>query len=295
MSFEDYLIKNGIKYQKNADCACLSSIRTGGKAKYLVFPVCAYELVSLIKECSRLGVKRSVIGALTNTLVAADYEGALISTSLMNKYEIDGSLVFAEAGVSLAYMIRRLAACGYELAPALSGIPGTLGGAVRNNVGAFSEAVSDFIERAYVYFEAEDKIRVLSRDELELSYRSSRLHKKDIFLLSAGLLIKRQDPSEIVRKISYYNEIRRQKQPSGFSLGSFFKNPTGLSAARLIDECALKGYRVGGAEVSRKHAGFIINEGCAAPDDVMELSDIVRKTVFRERGVRLEYEIEIIM
>ena len=295
MSFEDYLAVNGIKYQKNAPTDKLCSMRAGGRAAYLVFPSSSEEFIYAISYADRLSIKHRVIGRLTNTLFAAEeYEGVLISTALMKEFGVEGSSVKASAGVPLPLMIRNLAHSGYELLPEISGIPGSVGGAVRNNAGAFGRNVSDALMNAEIYIAAEKRVRILQGSDLSFGYRCSALADGGAYLLSATFSIKTGHPESISEKIRTFDGMRRNKQPSSPSLGSFFKNRGDKASSQMIDECGLKGASVGGARVSEKHAGFIVNDGGATAGDVVLLSDKIRKRVFQKFGKILEYEAEII-
>ena len=289
-----------------------TSFHIGGPARRMAFPANTRELSELVKLGYEIQARPVVIGNGTNLLCPDGILNRLvINTSNMRRIEIknieniensgacenDGGLIIsADAGVSL----RRLAefACkksqtGLEFA---HGIPGSLGGAVCMNAGAYDGEMARVLYQAEIFFPDENKIKILELKDLKLSYRHSVLTEQpDAVVLSADVKLQAGDESKIREKTRDFMERRKKSQPLDMpSAGSAFKRPTGYYAGTLIDQCGLKGFQIGGARVSDKHAGFIVNQGGATFQDVYSLIQEVRRRVWEEKGVELEPEIRII-
>ena len=189
-------------------------------------------------------------------------------------------------------LVQKAAASGYGGCDFMAGIPGTMGGAVKGNAGAFGRSISEIIERVAI-MDQYGVERLKTRTELGFSYRNSRIKDGDI-ITSVVLSLKKQARKKIMDKIHHNLKIRETKHPRGFSAGSFFKNPPGKAAGRLIEECGLKGLSVGEAEISRKHANYVVNRGQARAADVITLSKIVRRVVYEKSGVRLRQEVQLL-
>lgn len=291
----DYL--PDLTYAKDELMAKHTSFRIGGAAKRMAFPQTAEQVVILSGFLQELGVKPLVIGNGTNLLVSDEgldtvvinMAGEFASVGKTGETELT-----ATAGISLARLA--LFACqegltGLEFA---HGIPGSLGGAICMNAGAYGGEMKDVLREVTVLYP--DGIRTLSADELDLSYRHSVFsdHPETI-VLRAKITLQNGDKDAIKARMDELMAKRRASQPLEFpSAGSTFKRPTGYYAGTLIEGCGLKGCRVGGAEVSTKHAGFVINTGNATCADVLALIEKVQKTVFDAHGVMLEPEVKII-
>ena len=240
-------------------------------------------------------VKYKIIGKATNVFFSdKGFGGLIISTSNMKKATFSENGYIAEAGVSLPLLIRSAARDGIRISPELSGIPGSIGGAVRNNAGAYGKEISDVFEWGEFYSVENDAVLTLTKSELDFSYRASRLVNAQLVLLSAKITAERASVGDALSEISGFTLMRRQKQPSEASLGSFFKRSSDVAASQLIDACGLKGFSVGGASISEKHAGFIINNGNATSNDINELADFAENKVYRKFGIRLTREAEFI-
>jgi len=276
-----------------------TSFRIGGPARRMAFPANAEQMVLLIKFAEECGAKPLVIGNGTNLLVSdKGLDRLVIDTSAamtcIEKGAEEGILI-AETGASLARLADvacREGLTGLEFA---HGIPGTVGGAVCMNAGAYGGEMKQVIESVTVLF-PEEGIRTFSCEEMAFGYRRSLLNDRpDAVVLRAVFRLQRGNSAEIRETMRNLMERRKTSQPLEYpSAGSTFKRPEGYFAGTLIDRCGLKGLTVGGAQVSRKHAGFVINTGGATCADVLELIGQVQERVFAENGVRLEPEVKII-
>ena len=275
-----------------------TSFRIGGPARRMAFPASGEQLVLLLAEAERLGARPLVIGNGTNLLCPdAGLDRLVIDTSAaLSRVERAGpATVTAEAGASLARAADfacRQGLTGLEFA---HGIPGTVGGAVCMNAGAYGGEMRQVVQAVTVLF-PEEGIRTLSGGDLAFGYRRSFLtDRPDAVVLRAVFRLAPGDPDEIRQQMRELMERRRASQPLDLpSAGSTFKRPEGYFAGTLIDQCGLKGLTVGGAQVSEKHAGFIVNRGGATSADVRELIRQVQARVLDATGVRLEPEVRII-
>ena len=275
-----------------------TSFRIGGPARRMAFLASGEQLVLLLAEAERLGARPLVIGNGTNLLCPdAGLDRLVIDTSAaLNRVESAGpDTVTAEAGASLARAADfacRQGLTGLEFA---HGIPGTVGGAVCMNAGAYGGEMRQVVQAVTVLF-PEEGIRTLSGGDLAFGYRRSFLtDRPDAVVLRAVFRLAPGDPDEIRQQMRELMERRRASQPLDLpSAGSTFKRPEGYYAGTLIDQCGLKGLTVGGAQVSEKHAGFIVNRGGATSADVRELIRQVQARVLDATGVRLEPEVRII-
>lgn len=275
----------------NEPLAKYSSFRTGGKAANIIFPESTEEFVTALRE----NPGAAVLGNLSNTLVLdGGIDGTVIITTKLNSVSVNGNTVTAAAGTSLtsvAVAARDASLAGCEF---LYGIPGTVGGGVFMNAGAYGGEIADIIENAVV-FTPDGKVTTLSKDDLDLGYRTSKLQSTRYILLSAAFSLQSGNKEVISSAIDDLMNRRMTTQPLDKpSCGSTFKRPAGNFAGKLISDCGLKGMSVGGAQVSEKHAGFIVNSGGATSRDILDLVQLVKKTVFEKTGVLLEEEIRII-
>ena len=275
----------------NEPLAKYSSFRTGGKAANIIFPESTEEFATALRE----NPGAAVLGNLSNTLVLdGGIDGTVIITTKLNSVSVNGNTVTAAAGASLtsvAVAARDASLAGCEF---LYGIPGTVGGGVFMNAGAYGGEIADIIENAVV-FTPDGKVTTLSKDDLDLGYRTSKLQSTRYILLSAAFSLQSGNKEVISSAMDDLMNRRMTTQPLDKpSCGSTFKRPAGNFAGKLISDCGLKGMSVGGAQVSEKHAGFIVNSGGATSRDILDLVQLVKKTVFEKTGVLLEEEIRII-
>ena len=273
-----------------------TTFRIGGPARRLVRPGTASELAQLLELAWAEGWPWLVVGNGSNLLVSDQgVDRLVIHTGGLERSErLEGDRVQAEAGLSLASLAvfaQRQGLTGLEFA---HGIPGSLGGAVCMNAGAYGGEMCQVVETVTAWFPGEG-VRSLTAEELDFAYRRSVFSRRPGVVLSAQFRLSPGDPEEIKARMEELIRRRREKQPLEYpSAGSTFKRPAGHFAGGLIEQCGLKGVRVGGAQVSEKHAGFLINAGGATCADVLALIELVRDTVRERTGVELEPEVKII-
>ncbi|MBR2931007.1 MAG: UDP-N-acetylmuramate dehydrogenase [Clostridia bacterium] len=290
-------LRSACEYKELFDLSRISTMRVGGLARYFFKPVSKEELCRLLDILDEVGYPYKLIGGASNTLFCDDvYEGAVISTRGLGSISREGSSFLCEAGVSLASLLSYAAGCGYGGAEQLWHIPGTLGGAVAGNAGAHGLEVFDVLEGVYIRRGLDGRCVELSPELLEPSYRTTKIKcGADITVLGATVGLDFSNAEDILRQKRKFAQMRAKTQPIGEpSLGSVFKRSDGVSAAFYIDKLGLKGYRVGGAAISDKHAGFIVAERGASPKDVLRLIAIIKEKVHDAFGIGLECEIDIV-
>ena len=277
--------------RENAPLREYCSMRVGGPARLAAFPETAEELAALL----RAGGRRVVLGGGSNVLFPDEgYDGTVIFTTRRSGLTADGCMLSAQAGVPLSAAARRALECGLGGLAFAYGIPGTVGGGVYMNAGAYGGQIADCLVRATL-LDAAGEPRVVPASELALGYRSSALMDGDWTLLSADFALVPAPPEEIRAEMERNMQARREKQPLEYpSCGSTFKRPPGQYAGALIERCGLKGCTVGGAQVSEKHAGFVVNRGDATSADVRALIAHIQRVVAEKTGVLLECEVRII-
>ncbi len=290
---KDYLPE--LRWLSDEPLSAHTSFRIGGPAKRMAFPKSGEELVILSGILRESGVRTIVLGNGTNVLFPDEgVDAVVIAAGGLDAVERTGEAeLTAEAGVSLARLATfawKEGLTGLEFA---HGIPGSLGGGVVMNAGAYDGALADVLTDVTALFP--DGVRTLGTEELRLSYRHSVFTEQpEAVVLRARLHLSPGDPEAVKARMNELMERRKASQPLEYpSAGSTFKRPPGHFAGRLIEDCGLKGARVGGAEVSVKHAGFLINTGGATCADVLGLIEKVQKTVYDATGVMLEPEVKI--
>ena len=271
-----------------------TTFRVGGPADFFVTPKAKEEVRNVIRICKEAGMPYYIIGNGSNLLVSdAGYRGVIVQIyKEMNEVSVEGDLVKAQAGALLSGIAAKALAAeltGFEFA---SGIPGTIGGACVMNAGAYGGEMKDVLESVTV-LTGEGEIIELGRNELELGYRTSVIAKKGYIVLGAVLKLERGDGEKIKTYMDELKEKRVTKQPLEYpSAGSTFKRPEGYFAGKLIEDAGLRGFQVGGAQVSEKHCGFVINRDHATAADIMELMRQVQIRVKENSGVDLEPEVK---
>ena len=272
-----------------------TTFRVGGPAKIFALPENAGEIISLVDYAKTEGIPFFVMGNGSNLLVSDNgYDGLIIKIGdNQSSITVEDEHINAEAGAKLSKISAeaiRASLSGFEH---LGGIPGTLGGGVYMNAGAYGSEIKDVCER--VTYLKDGEIHTVDGKKCNFSYRHSIFTDSDSVILSALLKLTSGNYDEIKKETEITNQKRRDKQPLEYpSAGSTFKRPEGHFAAQLIEECGLKGYTVGGAKVSEKHSGFVINTGNASASDIMAVISYVRETVERKTGVLLEPEVKIL-
>ena len=277
-----------------------TSFRTGGPAAAFAVTVNEDELSAVLSALAETGAEHMLIGNGSNLLVADEgYPGVIVKLGgdfeMIEQDEEDPCLVRVGAArlmSSASVFLTGRGLSGFEFA---SGIPGSIGGAVFMNAGAYGGEMKDVVESVRVMNADGSGAGTLSSEDMDFSYRHSAAEKGDMIILLAVLRLRKDEPEAIAARVAELAAKRSAKQPVNFpSAGSTFKRPVGGYAAALIEESGLKGYRAGGAEVSEKHAGFVINKGGATTEDVLAVMRHVRKKVFEDSGIMLEPEVRLI-
>ena len=286
------------------ECTCLvdepmskhTTFKIGGKVDIMLFPKNEEQIRKIILECEKQNINWQVIGNGSNLLVKDQgIRGAIIVVGQnMNEVVVENNYLVAQAGASLS------SACALALSNSLSGlefawgIPGNVGGAIFMNAGAYGGEMKDIVE-SVEYLDENGCPHKAQKDDLEFSYRKSFFTDKKCVITKVYFLLGKKDKEAIKEKMDDLISRRREKQPLEFpSAGSTFKRPEGNYAGALIEKCGLKGYSIGDAQVSEKHAGFVINRGGATYADVQTLISNVQKIVFEQTGYKLECEVKII-
>lgn len=271
-----------------------TTFRVGGPAAYFVTPQTAEEVAKVIEACTQENVPYYIVGNGSNLLISdKGYEGVIIQIyKQMNQVEVEGTQIRAQAGALLSMIAKRALDAeltGFEFA---AGIPGTLGGASVMNAGAYGGEMKDVLQSVTVLTD-EGEVKVLVKEELELGYRTSVIAKKGYIVLEAVIELQKGEKEAIQAVMDELKEKRVTKQPLEYpSAGSTFKRPEGYFAGKLIQDAGLRGFQVGGAQVSEKHCGFVINKDQATAADVMNLMNQVSDKVYEAFGVRLEPEVK---
>ncbi len=281
---------------KNVSMEEYTSMRVGGKADFMVQPDSIEDIQKGVSYLTSLNIPFLVMGNGSNLIFSdSGYRGVIIKIgSGFSKVEVNDTIITAEAGASLAYVANVAldnSLSGMEFA---SGIPGTIGGAACMNAGAYDGEMKQVIVET-LCIDNHGNYITLRDEEHNFSYRHSRIQDEKLICLKVKLQLKKGEKNEIQAKMNELNARRREKQPLTFpSAGSIFKRPPDAFAGKLIDDCGLRGYKIGGAQISDKHCGFIINTGNATTADVVSLIKHVQNTVYKKFGKQLELEVKII-
>ena len=270
-----------------------TTFRIGGPARYFVTPENADALILVIGLCRGEEKLFAVIGNGSNLLVSDQgYQGVVISTEKLDHCQVEGNQIRAGAGVKLARMAKQALEHGLAGLEFAAGIPGTVGGALVMNAGAYGSEMKNVLVDAVLLTKDGAVIR-RTGEELELGYRTSVIAKKGYIVLEAVLELQKGEKEKIQAVMDDLKERRVTKQPLEYpSAGSTFKRPEGYFAGKLIQDAGLRGFQVGGAQVSEKHCGFVINKDQATASDVMNLMNQVSDKVYEEFGVRLQPEVK---
>lgn len=273
-----------------------TTFRIGGPAEIFLMPESFEQIRDILLLCRQEQLPYFVLGNGSNLLVSdSGYRGVIIQMDRnMGDIKLEGTEIRACAGAllsSIAAVARKASLTGFEFA---GGIPGTLGGASVMNAGAYGGEMKDVLREVTVMTK-DGEILTLPAERLEMGYRTSIIRKAGYLVLEAVISLEPGDPREILDRTKELAEKRTEKQPLDYpSAGSTFKRPEGYFAGKLIMDSGLRGYRVGGAQVSEKHCGFVINTGDATAKDVRELMDHVIRTVKEKYGVTLEPEVKFL-
>ena len=286
----------GLELRENEPLSRHTTFRIGGPARLMALPRSAGEARGVARAAAELGAASFFLGNGSNLLVSdGGYEGLIVKTGGLDQVREVNRRLRAESGIPLARLA--LAALGRGLTGLefAHGIPGSLGGAVVMNAGAYGGEMAQVLT-AVTWLDRAGETHTLPAAECALSYRHSLFSDHpDWLILEAELALQPGDGAAIKARMDDLAARRREKQPLDLpSAGSTFKRPEGHFAAALIDQCGLKGLTVGGAQVSEKHAGFVVNAGGATAEDVRRLMDRIRETVLRQTGVELEPEVKLL-
>ncbi len=295
--FCEFADNRGIKYVENKPLSENTSFKIGGPAEIFAKPSTVNQVCDIVKFCKKNEIPLLPLGKGSNVLISDEGIPGIVMNfgiDMANISLLGDNAIYCEAGVSLTKL------CNFALENSLTGlefaygIPGSVGGAVFMNAGAYGGEIKDVISCAD-HVDKNGNIGRFEKDELQMSYRHSVYSNKEYFITGALFVLKKGDRMEIKEKMDELWEKRFDKQPMDKpSAGSTFKRPEGAFASALIDQCGLKGYSVGDAEVSTKHAGFVINNGNATCADVLKLIEDIQKKVKEETGYFIEPEVEIL-
>ena len=291
-----FLKMNDVEYKENLKLSKISPIKIGGAADVVVYPRGEEELVKLVGFLDKSIKPYKILGRMSNVLPPDEkYGGTLIRTDHINNYSFKENVLEVGVGASMPTIAKILCERGLSGFEGLSGIPGSIGGAIVGNAGAFGREISDLVIDVKIYDLEAKKINHLSADQCGFSYRDSYFKQRPWIVLSARLKLSESDTFSVASETNRIRQIRKNTQPTDKpSLGSTFKRPSeNISAAWLIDQCGLKGFSVGVAAISKKHAGFIINNGGATAADYLHLSEYVAQCVYERFKIKLCREIEI--
>lgn len=292
----EYVKNEGISYIENEPMALHTTFKIGGPARLAVFPKNENEISDVIKKCKEEKVRYMVAGNGSNLLVADEGIDAvviLLGKEFGEVKLIDDTTIFAEAGAPLMKVCRFALENGLSGLEFAYGIPGSCGGGAFMNAGAYGGELGDVMFRCD-HIDQDGNKGSLEGDDLKLAYRHSAYYENGCVITGAYFKMQKADKEEIKAKMDDYMSRRRDKQPLEYpSAGSTFKRPEGNFAGALIEQCGLKGTSVGGAEISTKHAGFVINKGGATCKDVLDLCKKVADTVKAEKGIDLEMEVRV--
>lgn len=290
--FENILEKSNIKV--NEPMSKHTSFKVGGNADYFVKAQTVEQVINVKKYAEENNIPLYVIGNGSNILVTDRGIRGIVLKIDLQKIEINEEEVTVGAGVKVMALAQKLLSeelTGFE---ELSGIPGTIGGAIRMNAGAYGKEIKDICIQT-TCLDENNNIKILKNNEQDFSYRHSIFEDKKYIILETKLKLEKGKKEEIKGKMEELSAERKEKQPWEYpSAGSTFKRKEGVITAKLIDECGLKGYSIGGAEVSKKHAGFVINKGNATAKDILDLIEYIKKNVYEKFNIEIEEEIEII-
>ena len=295
MNVIDFLSRREIVYKSDVKTSNLSAIRIGGIAPLVVYPSSVVQLIECVKLFCEKEIPYRVIGSATNTFFADGViNTAIIKTSCMKGVSplCDGC-ISALAGAPIATVIRAAAKDGKYLFSHIYGIPGSIGAAVYNNAGAFGACVADAFEFAEIYDINKNEVVIYTHSDMQFSYRSSVLHNRNLVLLRAVFSAVKSS-CDVDTIMSQALTKRRSMHPAEPSLGSFFKRDVDIIPAMIIDSLGFKGYRIGDAAVSEKHAGFLVNKGEATAKELNMLADYIADVAYKEKGVKLKREAEFL-
>lgn len=288
------LLENDGDIKENVSLKTLTTLKVGGISKYVFYPKNVTSLKKALTLFKENNINYKIFGNGSN-IIPSDkiYDGVIIKLSSLNNLKINDEVIEVEAGYSLMKLAKDVIKLGLSGLEWANGIPGTIGGAVYMNAGAYKQDMSFVLEKITALDENMN-IVTLNKDELDFSYRHSRLMEENLICLSATLKLEKKDISLIEEVVNKRKEKRMETQPLEYpSAGSVFRNPFNDFAGRLVEECNLKGKQIGGAMISLKHANFIINKDNATGKDVLDLINLAKKEVKEKFNIELKQEQEL--
>ena len=274
-----------------------TSFKIGGPAECLIKIENVDELKSILKFSKEQDIPLTIIGNGSNILVSDEGIKGIVLKMEIDTFELDSELAYLKvgSGVKLGFIAQKCLKqqlTGFEFA---SGIPGTIGGAIRMNAGAHGREMKDVVTTV-TYMDRDGEIYKIQNEEANFEYRKSMFAHNDYIILEVEMQLEKGNEEEIQGKMTEYAIYRKEKQPIEYpSAGSTFKRGTDFITAKLIDDCGLKGYQIGGAQISEKHAGFIINKENATAEDVIKLMEYTKDQIYNKFGKVIEAEIQILM
>ncbi len=302
---ELFAVKDIENLHFDVDMGKHSTFKTGGNAKVLYTPKNITELKNALLIISEQNIKSFIIGNGSNVLFATNFDGVVIKIGKDFEVNKDGETTdeivkngdsyTVKAGVMLVKFANTVCKDGYTGMEFATGVPGSVGGAVYMNAGCYGREIVDSVTKVVALNKKTMEVEAFTKDQCNLTYRNSFFQNDEYVIISADFTFEKGNREEINQKVDEYRKQRTEKQPINLpSAGSTFKRPLNDFAGRLIEESGLKGFSVGGAEVSTKHAGFVVNKGNATPTDILNLINEVKKGVLEKTGVTLELEIKVI-
>ena len=288
------LLENDGDIKENVSLKTLTTLKVVGISKYVFYPKNVTSLKKALTLFKENNINYKIFGNGSN-IIPSDkiYDGVIIKLSSLNNLKINDEVIEVEAGYSLMKLAKEVIKLGLSGLEWANGIPGTIGGAVYMNAGAYKQDMSFVLEKITALDENMN-IVTLNKDELDFSYRHSRLMEENLICLSATLKLEKKDISLIEEVVNKRKEKRMETQPLEYpSAGSVFRNPFNDFAGRLVEECNLKGKQIGGAMISLKHANFIINKDNATGNDVLDLINLAKKEVKEKFNIELKQEQEL--
>lgn len=289
---KSFIDTSGIECYEDVSLKKYNTYKIDAKAKYLVFPKDSVELISLISYLKSNKCKFLVLGNGSNVIFNFEYyDGVIIRLDRFNSISINDNVIEVGAGYSLIKLANEVALLGLSGLEFASGIPGCVGASVAMNAGAYNHSLAEVVESVIV-LTPDNEIITMNNEELEFNYRESFLkHNKDYIILSCKIILSHGNKEEILELISNRRIRRMESQPLNYpSAGSVFRNPEGNYAGKLIEDCGFKGYKLGGAMVSLKHANFIINYDGATGRDIVLLINKIKNSVKEKYGIDLILE-----
>ena len=281
-----------MKKIENAEIKNITTYKLKGSIKKLIIAESIDDLKEIIESLK--GQKYKIIGNGSNLIISSSYDGTIIKLKGIDGLIVNGNVIKVGASYNLAKLSRECAKRGLSGLEFACGIPGTVGGAIYMNAGAYGKEMKDITE-SVIALDENGKRVTLTKDELKFGYRNSIFKTKNYICLQVKLKLKKDKKEDILKRINDIMKERREKQPLEYpSAGSVFRNPENDSAGRIIESLNLKGLKVGGAEVSEKHANFIVNKGDATAEDIIEIIDKIKEKVKEKYYIELMCEQEII-